>query len=246
MRPRAPPSRGKRSLYPFGPLSRPLHSRGVPGCWAHNEQGGNTGAALTGIAASGSGRQQGAAQTESRGHQQQPPRPHCPEAPRGSGRRPRLRAARVPYALPLAAGSSRPPGRTRGRAERSLPGDRGRTLRVAPLAGVSGGVCGGSPRAQAEAEAGGGTRARRSQGARAGKGAPRRRVCASRRWPPATRSPPPPPLREPLGRRSAVPGFGDPASRGAPHRAPRPAPVPAAGHCPAGESNRDSFSSGRL
>lgn len=89
---------------------------------------------------------------------------------------------------------------------------------------------------------GGGTPARGRRAAGAGKGAPRRRVCALRRWQPAARSPPPP--RESLGRRSAVSGFGDPAARCL--LAPPPPPPPAAGHCPAGESKRDSFSSGRL
>lgn len=123
-----PPSRRRRSLHPFGPFSRPPQSRGGLGCGADSGPGGNTGAALTGLAASGAGRQQGAAQTESRDDQQQPPGPHCPEARRGSGTRPRLRAARAPCALPPAADSSRRPRSTCGPAERSLAAHRRRTL----------------------------------------------------------------------------------------------------------------------
>lgn len=92
---------------------------------------------------------------------------------------------------------------------------------------------------------GGGNPARRRRAAGAGKGAPRRQVYALRRWPPAARALPPP--RESLGRRSAVSGFCDPATRRLPAPAPPPhPPPPAAGHCPAGESKRDSFSSGSL
>lgn len=109
---------------------------GAPAAGPDSGPGGNSGAALTWLAASGAGRQQGAAQTESRGDEQQLPRPHCPEAQRGSGRRPGLPPARAPCALPAAAGSSRPPRRTCGPAERSLPAHRRTLASARELAGL--------------------------------------------------------------------------------------------------------------
>lgn len=103
---------------------------------------GMPGAVLTWLEASGAGRQQGAAQTEPRGDEQQPPRPHCPEArraPRGAApkdwpRRPKARAAR---SVPPGAGSGGRPG---GQAELSPPLGWRRCLGDTRLLRASGGA----------------------------------------------------------------------------------------------------------
>lgn len=180
------------------PPRRPSCSRrpipGAPGGGAGGRQGAkpNRGA-LTWPAAPGAGRQQGAAQTQPRGHEQQPPRPHCPRlgaVARWLALLPRLSRRR--RRGPALSSSSR--GGPVGRAGTALPAGPGR---------------GGVWRRSAGRRAGG------SGGAgRAGKGAPRCRVCAS---------PPAPPRRPlpaaPLPRGSAT---WQRLSRGAPP-APLPA-----------------------
>lgn len=96
------------------------------------------GAALTWLEASSAGGQQGAAQTQSRGDEQQLPRPHCPEArraPRGAapGDGLRLREARVPYSLPPPARSSRPEER-KGLRTLAARGQKEEARRCPPVA----------------------------------------------------------------------------------------------------------------
>lgn len=137
---------------------------------------GIPGAALTWLTASGAGGQQGAAQTESRDDEQQPPRPHCPKARRG---RAALLGETVPASarLGLRARRGRPPGPA---AERCALAGR------APAAGVREEARRGPARRRVwwrSEGAGGGAQAGRG-GSRAepeGKGVPRA-DCASTRW----------------------------------------------------------------
>lgn len=132
---------------------------------------GIPGAALTWLTASGAGGQQGAAQTESRDDEQQPPRPHCPKARRG---RAALLGETVPASarLGLRARRGRPPGPA---AERCALAGR------APAAGVREEARRGPARRRVgwrSEGAGGGARAGRG-GSRAepeGKGVPPRRL----------------------------------------------------------------------
>lgn len=81
--PQRAPGEGAVRGYPRGPAE-------ARGCGTGPE--GSSGPTLTWSGASDAGRHQGAAQTEPRGPEQQPPRPHCPGAPRA--RRGRGGAAR--------------------------------------------------------------------------------------------------------------------------------------------------------
>lgn len=78
-------------------------------------------AALTWLAHWDAGRQQGTAQAEASGNEQQAPRPHCPEAARAAGR-PRSPASFGAVRSDL-TGDQR---RLRGRAEEYLEAVRGR------------------------------------------------------------------------------------------------------------------------
>lgn len=165
------------------PPRRPSCSRrpipGAPGGGAGGRQGAkpNRGP-LTWPAAPGAGRQQGAAQTQPRGHEQQPPRPHCPRlgaVARWLALLPRLSRRR--RRGPALSSSSRGGGQSAGLAERS-------------------------PRGQGVA-ASGGARPGAGRAAPAGRGEPGRAppgaACAPRR--PALHAAPSPPLRCPGARR---------------------------------------------
>lgn len=107
-----PPGRRWRHLYPPGlpatsrrpPSPGPRRSRAA---WpeAGRRKPPSPRAALTWLAAWSAGRQQGAAQTQPRRHEQQPPRPHCPRL--GALRRPSRLPGLELRALPPPARSSR-------------------------------------------------------------------------------------------------------------------------------------------
>lgn len=139
-------SRRSHYVYPLGPsaaslLPPPSPRPGGPAAGPEARGAPPGGTALTWLAASSAGRQQGAAHTQSRGHQQQLPRPHCPEA--GAHRAALLRetvsaSGRLGSALCLL-----PPGPAarRSPSERSPPGGRRRRLSAARRSvSVSGGT----------------------------------------------------------------------------------------------------------
>lgn len=176
-------------------------SGGTPGVPRRPGGEGRPGPALTCSGASGAGRHQGAAQAEPRGPEQQPPRPHCPGAPRA--RRGRGGAARGGW----------PAARRLGQRARSLEGGRAGRQSARLWAGRGGSASLAAPvgKTGPGGAGGGGARERR-----AGKGAPRWPVCASARPPPARG---PSAVAGPAGARCSsllLSRFGPPAPRGEP------------------------------
>lgn len=205
--PGTPPSRRRRHLCPLGlrPAARPPHARGGPGLVA----GGSPRAALTWLAAWSAGRQQGAAQTQRRRREQQPSQPHCPRpgAHRAarSGDGPACGRLEL-RALPAPARSSR------GRCGR--PAERSPRVRSGGSASPAAHSAGRSVAKRARGAEGRGRAPRCARG----KGAPRRRVCASTRS-----SGPASPGSLPSCR--AAPGAGRPRALGRLPRSPRSRPA---------------------
>lgn len=138
------PGRARRGLPEKG------RSGGTPGVPRRPGGEGRPGPALTCSGASGAGRHQGAAETEPRGPEQQPPRPHCPGAPRA--RRGRGGAARGgwPAARRLEQHARSLEGGRAGRQSARLWAGRGGSARLAaPVGKGAPGARAGAGRASA-------------------------------------------------------------------------------------------------